>query len=130
MGNNENLTHDEHVEKLEIILIERAKCNCNLPNNRTKCRCFSAENLFILAQFYLDTNRTKKAFQIFDTIKYEHKPSMYQLGVILYDDLLDSEESALLFSDTESDKNDDTHNETKESFLSSEEAVNNMQKGK
>ena len=102
MDSNDNLTREEHMEKLEIILIERAKCECDLPERNSKCRCFSAENLFILAQFYFDCGKIKKAYQIFDSIKFEHKPSMYQLAVILYDELITEEDSQLLFSDTQS----------------------------
>lgn len=116
-GVNDLRSREENLEKLEIILIERAKCLCDLQNSHQKCKCFSTENLFILAQFYFDTDRMRKAYHIFDTIKHEHKPSMYQLACILYDDLFDSEEStqSLIFSDTDSFQGD----ETQASFLSS-----------
>lgn len=59
-------------------------------NNETlECQCYSAENKFILAQFYFDRNNFQKAFLLFDEIKEKHKPSLYQLSVILYDDLLE-----------------------------------------
>jgi TPR repeat protein len=128
MGENENLTRDEYLEKLEIVLIDRARCTCKLTKQTSKCRCYSNENLFILAQFYFDTSRQRKAYQIFDTIKHEHKPSMYQLGVILYDDLIDIQDKNSdqnIFNDTQSTDG----NETQASFLSSEQNVSNWEKG-
>ena len=125
-GVNDLRNREEHLEKLEVILIERAKCQCNLSSNQSKCKCFSTENLFILAQFYFDTGRTKKAYHIFDTIKHEHKPSLYQLGVILYDEMLSEEDSSLMFSDTESSQGDETQ---MTSFLSSRQDKSNCAKG-
>lgn len=126
-GVNDLQSREENLEKLEIILIERAKCLCNLQKSDEKCKCFSTENLFILAQFYFDTNRIRKAFHIFDTIKHEHKPSMYQLACILYDDMLDSEEStqSLIYSDTDSSQGD----ETQASFFSGKQDKSSSARG-
>lgn len=128
MDSNDNLTRDEHMEKLEIILIERAKCECDLPDRNSKCRCFSAENLFILAQFYFDCGKIKKAYQIFDSIKFEHKPSMYQLAVILYDELISEEDSQLRFSDTQSSEDNRTKSSYPEPGLNSQKGFAYMLK--
>jgi predicted metal-dependent hydrolase len=55
----------------------------------TNCRCFSIENKFLLGQFYFNTRHYIKASNIFEAIKKVFLPALYQLGVIIYDDLLD-----------------------------------------
>ncbi|CAF0768969.1 unnamed protein product [Brachionus calyciflorus] len=88
---NENLTKAELYEKIEILLIERT--NETDENNKKINPKQVIENRFILAQFYFDARRYRKAFNIFDAIKNSYFPAMYQLGIILYDDLLDKDET-------------------------------------
>ncbi len=81
-------------------MIERAKCACILidkNNKKLECKCFSAENQFILGQFYFDRNNFQNAFEIFNAIKTKHMPSLFQAAIILYDDLLDEVFLILIF---------------------------------
>lgn len=103
---NENLTQEELFERLELVLIERSHCACydtsatittttkssstkRTQHTKFECQCFSEENKFILGQFYFDRQNYVKAYEIFDEIKEKHKPALFQLAIILYDDLLD-----------------------------------------
>ncbi|RNA23481.1 LRP2-binding -like [Brachionus plicatilis] len=88
---NESLTKSDLYEKLELLLVERTK-STDEKNRKINPKKIT-ENRFILAQFYFDSRRFKKAHDIFDAIKASYYPAMFQLGIILYDDLLDRDES-------------------------------------
>jgi len=89
---NENLSPQDLFSKIEFILSERAECLCEDKANAGACKCGSLDNKFILGQFYFDNQIFRKAFNIFDTIKNFDYQALYQVSVILYDDLLDIEE--------------------------------------
>lgn len=87
---DDNLSRDELVEKLELVLIERTRTNT--PAGKKPSKSFY-ENRFILGQFYFEWEKYLKAYDVFDSIKNDYPEAMYQLGIILYDDLLDKDKS-------------------------------------